>query len=447
MLATHVFILLQWDETLTFGLQYEEVLQKDCLLFRLPAVNTRIVVVLVVLQVSMSLAMLINVASRSPDSAAGCVGELGLLAGLAVHDWAVYSMSVARDKWREPQLDNKEIYTFMVKAMPSTDKEPPNLSGERAGKLLVSHYIARSLILVGFILAARITLDTLQLRGELVDYSVNRGKLVYPAGSHAIHNTLLLDQNADSLTLNVELGDFTYGLMIQLEHPLVSDSEDLFLNQSGEQQLSIPAGPLYSRLTLLALGNYVNTTYTVHILRVGEAVTVSLTSTFNTTKYPELAGSLFEEHRRLQYQLQHEVWHVPDVDLSNKAALRINMTSLVFAPMSLGKDVGTALLGEACDCKREEPGRVHNTDEHTVALGRRETRPVPILLVTAVLDPAISTSGFQQSVHPVCRRLPCLLCSLSAGGILQELLCYNMLPKATAWTGQVHTVLLDIQHH
>jgi len=356
MISAHVLVLLQRGRTLTFSLQHEEVLQQSRKLLRTRMVNTRITVMFVALTSSMCLAMFLNIVARSPSSSE-LVGELGVLTALAMHAWAMYSTCTAREKWREPQLEHPEVYTFLVESMPRTDEEPCSLSNGRAGKLLFVHYITTFLILGGLMLAARITLDVMQLRGELVDYTVNRGKLSYPAGSHAVQNTLLLDQNVDSLTLNVQLGDFTHGVMIQLHHPLLGNASDvLHINESGDQQLSLPNGPLYSRLSLLALGDYVNTTYMIHILRVGEAVDVSLKSAFDTTKYPELVGSIFEESRRLHYQMQHHVWHVPDVDLSSEAALSVDMTSLVFAPMSSGTDTGTAQVGKNCDCNEDVPG-------------------------------------------------------------------------------------------
>ena len=115
--------------------------------------------------------------------------------------------------------------------------------------------------------------------------------------------------------------------------PELQDRGSFFLNASGEQQLSLPSGPLYSRLSLLAVGDYVNTTYVIHILRVGEAISLGLSGSFSEAKYPDLAGIVFREERRLQYQLGHRVWHVPDIDFSANITLLVNMTSLIFAPI------------------------------------------------------------------------------------------------------------------
>ena len=353
--ATHVLVLLQRHATLALGVQYEEVLRSSRQLLRLPRANWPILLAFLLLQAAMAGTIIMKLLAgyaRKPFV------ELGFLAGMAMHTKAMYDTCAGRQKWREPQLASQEVYGAAIEVMASTDT-PVSLAPGQVKKLAHMWTITGSTSLIAFMLVARVMLDVLQLRGELVDYSVSRGKLAYMAGSHALHNTLLLDQNADSLMLNVQLGEFTHGVLIKTEHPLLpADDTALILNESGEQQISLPGGPLYSRLSLLAMGDYVNTTYIIHILRVGEAISVSLTSTFNAGKYPELKGSLFHEERRLQYQLEHRAWHVPDVDLANTTLL-VKMTSLAYAPMIFGADGETATipqLASECHCQPEIPG-------------------------------------------------------------------------------------------
>ena len=326
--------MLERYRTYVLGMQYDEVLQTKRHLLRLRTASMKILIVFGVLQASMMGTVLAKLAAASSKQ---LMTELGFLAGLALHAKAMYDASIVRQKWREPQLASKEIYTAALETMPSTSTRPIVLSSQRARNLSSVWRVTLAVVIIALMLVARITLDVLQLRGELVGYSMSRGKLIYPAGSQAFHNTLLLDQNADSFTLELQLGDFTQGVRIELVHPLLTnqdkESEPFFVNESGEEKLSLPSGPLYSQLILHAIGDYANTTYLIHILRVDEAISIDLSATFNEARYPELSGVVFQEERRLQYQLQHRLWYVPDIDLSKKATLLVTMTSLVLAPM------------------------------------------------------------------------------------------------------------------
>ena len=287
--STHILVMLERYKTCVLGMQYDEVLQTKRHLLRLRTASMKILIVFTALQASMMGTIL---AKLTVASSKQLVTELGFSAGLALHAKAMYDTSAVRQKWREPQLASKEIYTAALETMPSTSTRPITLSSQRARNLSLVWRVTLAVVIIALMLVARITLDVLQLRGELVGYSISRGKLVYPAGSQAFHNTLLLDQNADSFTLELQLGDFTQGVRIELVHPLLSnqDNEPLFVNASGEEKLSLPSGPLYSQLVLHAVGDYANTTYLIHILRVGEAISINLSATFNEARYPELAG-------------------------------------------------------------------------------------------------------------------------------------------------------------
>lgn len=332
--ATHVLVMLERYRTFVLGIQYEEVLQTQRHLLRLRRTSAKVVLGFVVLQATMIGTILVKLISSSSKQV---MTELGFLLGLALHAKALYDTSSVRQKWREPQLASKEVYTAILETMPSTSTKPTSVSRQRVKKLTTVWRLTTAAAVIALMLVAHIALDVLQLRGELVDYNFSRGKLTYPSGSHAFHNTLLLDQNADSFTVDLQLGDFTKGVWIELTHPLLLDqekeTEPFFMNASGKQQVSLPSGPLYSRLVLHAVGDYKDTAYVIHILRVGEAISVDLSATFSEARYPELAGVVFREKRPLQYQLNHRLWHVPDIDLSQKATLLVTMTSLVLAPM------------------------------------------------------------------------------------------------------------------
>ncbi|CAE7197492.1 unnamed protein product, partial [Symbiodinium sp. KB8] len=334
-LATHLLVMLERYQTCALAVQYDQVLQKKRRLLQLPATHLMPLGIFVVLQAAILTIIFAKLATGSGDSRKQLVSELCFLLGLAMHGKAMYDSGAARRKWREPQLASQEVYTATLEAMQSTVEHPARLSRKRGQSLTVLRVVTSAVVVIALMLVARVTLDVLQLRGELVDYGLTRGKLIYPSGSSAFHNTLLLDQNADSFTVDLRLGEFTRGAEIKLVHPFVTkeDRGSFFLNASGEQQLSLPSGPLYSRLSLLAVGDYVNTTYVIHILRVGEAISLGLSGSFSEAKYPDLAGIVFREERRLQYQLGHRVWHVPDIDFSANITLLVNMTSLIFAPI------------------------------------------------------------------------------------------------------------------
>ena len=105
----------------------------------------------------------------------------------------------------------------------------------------------------------------------------------------------------------------------------------------------------------MAVGDYANTTYTIHVLRTTEAMNVSLTSSFDATKYPVLKGSTFTERRRLEYQRNHRTWYAPDIDLSS-ASLRVDMTALVLAPLTNHRGLNMASVAASCNCGVEKPG-------------------------------------------------------------------------------------------
>ena len=340
-LATHVLVVLERYRTCALGLQYDEVLQSRQNLLRLRLTSRTNVIALAVLQAA---AIGTIVAKVMAGSTKHLLAQLCFLALMVVHIKALHDTSVVRQKWREPQLARKEVYTAALETMPSTSVRPSSLSSQRAKKLLLVWHVTKAIIVVALMLVARITLDVLQLRGELLGYSVSRGKLIYPAGSQAFHNTMLLDQNADSFTLQLNLGDFTHGVWIQLVHPLLAEEDkeygSFFWNSSDELQFSLPSGPLYSQLTLKAVGDYVSTTYVIHILRLGKAISLDLSCGFNETQYPELAGAVFQQERHLQYQFQHRLWYVPDIDLSANPTMLVKMTSLVFAPIISGYQEG-----------------------------------------------------------------------------------------------------------
>ena len=104
--------------------------------------------------------------------------------------------------------------------------------------------------------------DGQHMHGSLVDYSFSRGHLLYMPDATTLHNTLLLDDEADAVPLVFEAGDYTSTITLRVEHPQVGDSEEVVIyshstdsssspsTTGGEHKLALPAGPLYGRVTL-----------------------------------------------------------------------------------------------------------------------------------------------------------------------------------------------------
>ena len=226
--------------------------------------------------------------------------------------------------------------------------------------------------------------DVTKVRGELVDYSWSRGHLSYPSNIEAMHNTLLLDLNVDSLTLNIASGPNTNEVCWYAEHPLLSKNMSCGEGEQAEYVVTLPSGPLYSRVSLEAKGRH-KTTYVVHIIRIGESINVSLSSPFNESQHPDMKGERFHEERRLSYQLSHPMWYVPDIDMSSNSILQVRMSAVVFAPLHMGTNMpDLPQIWENCACGEEEAGIGHHCDmQRYVVL---ENRTMCVFLTNAMLS-------------------------------------------------------------
>ena len=130
--ATHVLVMLERYRTFVLGIQYEEVLQTQRHLLRLRRTSAKVVLGFVVLQATMIGTILVKLISSSSKQV---MTELGFLLGLALHAKALYDTSSVRQKWREPQLASKEVYTAILETMPSTSTKPTSVSRQRVKKL------------------------------------------------------------------------------------------------------------------------------------------------------------------------------------------------------------------------------------------------------------------------------------------------------------------------
>ncbi|CAE7258305.1 unnamed protein product, partial [Symbiodinium microadriaticum] len=290
----------------------------------------------------------------------------------------VYDM-IMHIRWRDPCILSAEYFPYSLPPMPTTTDAPAKLSGDRAKKWLAAVSLK---MLFAWIASAAMALalsDFLHLRGELLKYEVSRGHLTYPSNNEAVHNTLLLDSNADALTLGIELFDHTHGVQMKIESPLLNASDVIPFNKSGEHQLALPSGPFYSRITLIALGAHVHTNYTIHVLRVQPAITVSLSSSF-PSKNPNLSAVVFHEERRLQYLQRHPEWPVPDLDMSVESTLQVTLRSLVMAPFSQAADMANVpvVSEQPCTdvCGEEIAGYGNGCIFEQVVNGQEEQTPL-----------------------------------------------------------------------
>ena len=195
-------------------------------------------------------------------------------------------------------------------------------------------------------------------QGTLLDYSFSKGHLAYWAGPTALQNTLLLHDDADSVTFFFEGSDTTEAIHLKLEHPQL-DPEDfepipLFIRSregkgdpgagegakavAGEHQLNLPAGPLYSRITVEVANNVcfamrcmalATTKYIFHVVRVGEALSLNLLGQVDVP-----AGTVaFQEHRRWLYQQRNADWYVPTLKEGGNITLEVVLRPVCFAPL------------------------------------------------------------------------------------------------------------------
>ena len=215
------------------------------------------------------------------------------------------------------------------------------------------------------------------MRGELAHYSWSRGYLVYPSEAQALHNTLLLDVRADSLELNLHKGKHTRSVDVTVEHPSLSDSFPTSLEEQSSAvcQISLPRGPAYSRISIHAIGDFVSTTYVVHILRIGEDVTVSMSSPLMVRSERSPASRSFQEERRLSFQLSNPLWYVPDINMAANSTVQLAWRPAVLAPVR--QDLRGALMphvGKSCLCT-DVPGFGRCAVEEALRVGEGEEMP------------------------------------------------------------------------
>ncbi|CAE7317506.1 unnamed protein product [Symbiodinium sp. CCMP2592] len=344
----HCLVLHQKLASWTAGIRNDQALEEGCLLRSpeaglLPKVFGALAVVLLV----------------GTGVAVGSAFAVVLMA-LALHTQQLHAACAGLAEWREPQIRCKEYHKVATELLPQS-VELPQLSKNRALKLAGTHYFAACLVILAATALGLAALDSCQRRGELVDFSFDRGHLIYPAEGQAFHSTLLLDETVDSVVLSIQAGQNTQQIQLSLEHPLLAVNESLHTlgkEKSGEFQLFLPAGPLYSRisLTALAMGSLAHTSYVFHVLRRGDAVKVSIQGSFDPKKYPGIR-SQFEETRRLSYLLEHPNWYIPDISRLN-TNFAVSFSPVIFAPLVAQARASADAMGiaDSCDCGNDTAG-------------------------------------------------------------------------------------------
>ncbi|CAE7772956.1 Asb3, partial [Symbiodinium necroappetens] len=380
LFVIHVVVLWQTEILNACALRYEQVLKSQNKLLPLrqrKEVLPLLAVASLVLLLALTSGILSSTTKQHKSAANATLPCTTLFATVALHLLDLYSSVSGLQAWRASQLSATEFTRVSSEGLETTDTnaEVPALSrARRFRKQLVR--LLTSLVAVGALnILMLIVLDGLQMRGELVDYSFNRGYTAIPPHSQALHNTLLLHKDVDAVSFAYETGPFTSQVKLRLEHPLLdikeatvfdSEAADSTERKGGEYTVSMPAGPLYSRLVVEASSHlhHQPTKYVVHLLRIGEAVSLSIDGPMNPAHFAgaKIASVTFNETRRWQYQLNNPVWYVPDLDVTANSSFQLSYLPIIFAPLighherEAGDFVGLSTFSRVCRCGREEPG-------------------------------------------------------------------------------------------
>eukprot|EP00434_Breviolum_minutum_P032686 symbB.v1.2.028905.t1/scaffold3109.1/size64052/4 len=288
------------------------------------------------------------------------------------HSRALLYEEILENRNKLLQLENGMFTCVASKGFESirSISPEPALSGQREGWKQVLRLQTACAAVGALTLLMFIVLDAVQMRGELLDYSFNRGYTALPPSSRAVQNTVLLHNNVDALTFTFETGPFTSKVQLRLEHPLMENLSTITIfeanittGQGGEETVSLPAGPLYSRLLVDAHSHLHEkpTQYMIHFLRVGEAVTLSLNANINPVHFPEKAEPVeFHEKRRLMHQRRNPEWYVPDLDMQVNSTFRVEYLPVIFAPLlahgTTSNFKSVSRFASECQCGVDEPG-------------------------------------------------------------------------------------------
>ncbi|CAE7381203.1 PFDN6 [Symbiodinium sp. CCMP2456] len=376
--ALHLAVLLQAKVTVKWGVRYDEVLERSRQRLH-PVDQTHATRCFALILLVMMSALLPAVSM----SASFVTPFFALISAVFLHAWDLSTSLNGLSKWREPQLAC-EFTEFPSEKLPSCETVPQMLRKERESHYLVASSLTWFVATVAVGVLSLMGLDALHMRGALVDYSFSKGYLTGIAGVATLENTLLLHDAADSITFVYEGSQHTRSISLKLEHPQLDgqDTEEVTLFSydgeggghkdpastpaAGKFEVKLPTGPLYSRITVEAASHLriSPTRYSFHIVRVGEALSLSLSGKVSTANASVVD---FSEKRRWLYQKAHPDWFVPELINGTMASLEMTLQPVAFAPLrkaesqtsepmpGLARD-SIIRFAETCHCGREKAG-------------------------------------------------------------------------------------------
>ena len=318
LFVLHLAVLYKMHLTNSRALEYEEVLETERKLLELQSSRETLITVILALLVLVIAAVRGLVKNPTVSAVLPCIS---LLTAVVLHLMDFRSSLSGMKMWRSPQLQATECTSLSSKALSTTKGPVPlKLSRRRNGRLQLVRLLTWLLATGALTLLILIVLDGLKMRGELIDYSFTRGHITTPPHALAHQNTLLLHKDVDSLPFTFSTGPFTSKVKLRLEHPLLNSSEaenvtifDGNSTDGGEYSISVPAGPLYSRLIVDAASHLHQkpTRYVIHLIRTGEARCHSKLRGCNNV---EAMCSLSLGHRCLNHLWKQSRLRVQDSD-------------------------------------------------------------------------------------------------------------------------------------
>jgi len=376
----HLAVVFKIEVTNSKALEYEEVLETKKKLLELQSSRKTFIFLIIALVVLFSTVVvgLVGLPRKLTVLRSAILPCISLVTAVVLHLMDFRTSLCGIEMWRSPQLKATEC-TFItstglksVKTVKSEALEAETLSKSRRLRLQVVRLLTWLLAIGALSLLILIVFDGVQMRGELVDYSFGRGYITTPPHSLAHQNSLLLHSNVDSLPFTFSTGPFTSEVKVRLEHPLLekvqSNQSVPVFNQSddvehggGEYSVPLPSGPLYGRLIVEASSHLYKepTRYVIHLIRIGEAVTVSLKGQIDIHGRSVSDPPVFEETRRWHYQEANPRWYVPDLDVRQNTSIQLESRPTIFAPLAHGEPATggyLSMFADECHCGNESAG-------------------------------------------------------------------------------------------
>ena len=373
----HLAVVFKIEVTNSKALEYEEVLETKKKLLELQSSRKTFIFLIIALVVLFSTVVvgLVGLPRKLIVLRSAFLPCISLVTAVVLHLMDFRTSLCGIEMWRSPQLKATEC-TFItstgLKSVKSEALEAETLSKSRRLRLQVVRLLTWLLAIGALSLLILIVFDGVQMRGELVDYSFGRGYITTPPHSLARQNSLLLHSNVDSLPFTFSTGPFTSEVKVRLEHPLLekvqSNQSVPVFNQSddvehggGEYSVPLPSGPLYGRLIVEASSHLYKepTRYVIHLIRIGEAVTVSLKGQIDIHGRSVSDPPVFEETRRWHYQEANPRWYVPDLDVRQNTSIQLESRPTIFAPLAHGEPATggyLSMFADECHCGNESAG-------------------------------------------------------------------------------------------